>query len=237
MVGVTKDFSLRNRRRDAPHVSRAGREAGFAEKVMVGLATMRGLAMPASSRWSTPMPYGGSPGRSFWRRSRSFSRTKPHDAGLLPPGGDDRKAPVTACATRGAADPRPTRRVFRPVRPRDDRRTRQPLTDASTRTLACTGSVAGVRAGGHGDVRAAARAHDVLVSGKGVTAVPTSLPMLLTIDRPRHDVLRRQLVPHFTTARSAAMELGMREVIGPAIDRMLAARRRRGGRDWPCHFR
>jgi beta-dihydromenaquinone-9 omega-hydroxylase len=74
----------------------------------------------------------------------------------------------------------------------------------------------------HRDVRAAARAQDVLVSGKGVTAVPTSLPMLLTIDRPRHDVLRRQLVPHFTTARSAAMEPGMREVIGPAIDRMLA---------------
>src|SRR5436309_3257068 len=38
----------------------------------------------------------------------------------------------------------------------------------------------------HEHARAAARAHQVLGSGKGVTAVRAELPMLLTLDRPRH---------------------------------------------------
>lgn len=79
----------------------------------------------------------------------------------------------------------------------------------------------------HEDVRAAARAHDVLVSGHGVTAQRAPLPMLLTMDRPRHDNLRRLLTPHFSTARSAALEPGMREVIGNGIEAML----RRPGAD------
>jgi cytochrome P450 len=72
------------------------------------------------------------------------------------------------------------------------------------------------------DVRAAARAHDVLVSGEGVTLVRAPLPMMLTLDRPRHDVLRRLVAPLFTASRSAAMEQGMRELVSSALDRMLA---------------
>jgi cytochrome P450 len=63
------------------------------------------------------------------------------------------------------------------------------------------------------DVYAGARAHDVLVSGRGVTMVRASLPMLLTLDRPRHDDLRRLVAPLFTTSRSAMMEPGMRELV------------------------
>jgi cytochrome P450 len=72
------------------------------------------------------------------------------------------------------------------------------------------------------DVYAGARAHDVLVSGRGVTMVRASLPMLLTLDRPRHDDLRRLVAPLFTASRSAMMESGMREVVSGALDRMLA---------------
>ncbi|HET7736212.1 MAG TPA: cytochrome P450 [Nocardioidaceae bacterium] len=74
---------------------------------------------------------------------------------------------------------------------------------------------------GHRDVREAARAHSILVSGMGVTAAPAALPMLLTSDRPRHDELRRLLTPHFTSARVCALEPAMRDVIGTAIERML----------------
>jgi cytochrome P450 len=78
---------------------------------------------------------------------------------------------------------------------------------------------------GYDDVRAAARAHDVLVSGRGVTRFPAALPMLITLDRPRHGELRRVLAPHFTAKRSTTMEPGMRELAGAAVDRMLAAGR------------
>jgi beta-dihydromenaquinone-9 omega-hydroxylase len=78
---------------------------------------------------------------------------------------------------------------------------------------------------GYDDVRTAARAHDVLVSGRGVTRFPASLPMLITLDRPRHGELRRVLAPHFTAKRSAAMEPGMRDLTDTAVDRMLAAGR------------
>lgn len=75
---------------------------------------------------------------------------------------------------------------------------------------------------GYDDVRAGARAHDVLVSGLGVTVVPASLPMLLTLDRPRHDELRRLLTPAFTARHCAALEPMMRELTRSAIERMLA---------------
>jgi cytochrome P450 len=73
----------------------------------------------------------------------------------------------------------------------------------------------------HHDVRAAVAAPDVLVSGTGVTAQFAPLPMLLTCDRPHHSELRHLLSPHFTAARSGAMEPAMREVAGRAVDRML----------------
>src|SRR3954449_8928979 len=56
---------------------------------------------------------------------------------------------------------------------------------------------------GYDDGRAAARAPHVLVSGGGVAAFPAALPMLITLDRPRHGELRRILAPHFTAKRSA----------------------------------
>lgn len=74
----------------------------------------------------------------------------------------------------------------------------------------------------HRDVRTAARANTTLVSGRGVTAQPAPLPMLLMSDRPRHDELRHLLAPHFTAARAATLEQTMRETIGSAIDTMLA---------------
>ncbi|MGH3968390.1 MAG: hypothetical protein ACRDTV_09835, partial [Mycobacterium sp.] len=51
---------------------------------------------------------------------------------------------------------------------------------------------------GYDDVRAGARANDVLLSGDGVTFLATSMPMLLTLDEPRHGELRRLLTPLFT---------------------------------------
>jgi cytochrome P450 len=74
---------------------------------------------------------------------------------------------------------------------------------------------------GYDDVRAGARAHDMLVSGNGVTMLATSLPMLLTLDEPRHGELRRLLVPLFTARRLAALEPMMRRLTGSAIERML----------------
>lgn len=75
---------------------------------------------------------------------------------------------------------------------------------------------------GYDDVRAAARANDVLLSGDGVTFLATSLPMLLTLDEPRHGELRRLLTPLFTARRLAALEPMMRRLTGAAIERMLA---------------
>lgn len=72
------------------------------------------------------------------------------------------------------------------------------------------------------DVRAATRAHDALVSGGGVTLVPAALPMLLTLDRPRHTQLRRLLASHFTSQRAAASAPVMHAVVGRAVDGMLA---------------
>jgi cytochrome P450 len=71
-------------------------------------------------------------------------------------------------------------------------------------------------------VRAGARAHRALASGKGVSMVRTELPMLLTVDRPRHAELRRLLGPQFTASRSATIEPGMRTLAADAIERMLA---------------
>ncbi len=75
---------------------------------------------------------------------------------------------------------------------------------------------------GYDDVRAAARAHDVLISGGGVTRAPARLPMLITLDRPRHDELRRLVAPLFTAARSTQMQDGIRALVADALDRMVA---------------
>ncbi|MGB2923435.1 MAG: hypothetical protein WA944_03715, partial [Mycobacterium sp.] len=71
------------------------------------------------------------------------------------------------------------------------------------------------------DVRRGARAHDVLISGQGITMLAASLPTLLTLDEPRHGELRRLLTPLFTARRLAALDPMMRQLTGSAIERML----------------
>lgn len=75
---------------------------------------------------------------------------------------------------------------------------------------------------GHDDVRAGARAHDVLSSAQGVTVWPARTPMMLTLDRPEHTRLRRLVAPHFTAAAALRRRPRMEEVAAAAIDRMLA---------------
>ena len=77
----------------------------------------------------------------------------------------------------------------------------------------------------HADVRAAARAHDVLSSAESVTAVRASLPMLLSMDRPEHTRLRRLVAPLFTREAMERRSAAITEVMGAAIDRLLAAGR------------
>lgn len=50
----------------------------------------------------------------------------------------------------------------------------------------------------HADVRAAARADDVMSSAEGVTMGRMDLPVLLTTDRPAHTRMRKQVQPAFT---------------------------------------
>jgi cytochrome P450 len=71
-------------------------------------------------------------------------------------------------------------------------------------------------------VRAAARAHESLISGKGVTMLPASLPMLLTLDRPRHADLRRIIGPHFTTGRAAQLAPRIAALAAARLDRLAA---------------
>jgi beta-dihydromenaquinone-9 omega-hydroxylase len=52
----------------------------------------------------------------------------------------------------------------------------------------------------HADVRAAARADDVMSSAEGVTMGRIELPVLLTSDRPAHTRMRKQVQPAFTRA-------------------------------------
>jgi cytochrome P450 len=52
----------------------------------------------------------------------------------------------------------------------------------------------------HADVRAAARADDVMSSAEGVTMGRVELPVLLTSDRPEHTRMRKQVQPAFTRA-------------------------------------
>lgn len=74
---------------------------------------------------------------------------------------------------------------------------------------------------GYDDVRDAARAHEALVSRDGVTQVRSALPMLLTVDRPRHAELRRMVAPMFTAGNVATLASRMRELVDSALDRML----------------
>jgi cytochrome P450 len=76
---------------------------------------------------------------------------------------------------------------------------------------------------GHDEVRRAARADDRLSSASGVMRIRGGTPMMLTLDRPDHDRLRRLVAKDFTARRMAAMEAVVRATAGPALDRMTAA--------------
>jgi cytochrome P450 len=64
----------------------------------------------------------------------------------------------------------------------------------------------------HADVRAAARADDVMSSAEGVTMGRIELPVLLTSDRPAHTRMRKQVQPAFTR--------GALESWRPMVDRL-----------------
>ena len=64
----------------------------------------------------------------------------------------------------------------------------------------------------HANVRAAARADDVMSSAEGVTMGRVELPVLLTSDRPAHTRMRKQVQPAFTR--------GALESWRPMVDRL-----------------
>jgi cytochrome P450 len=75
----------------------------------------------------------------------------------------------------------------------------------------------------HEHVKAALRANDTLSSAESVTPVRTSMPMLVTMDRPDHTRLRRVVAPYFTHEAVASRTEAIEEVIGAAVDALLAA--------------
>jgi cytochrome P450 len=79
--------------------------------------------------------------------------------------------------------------------------------------------------GRHEDVRAAARAHDVLSSAESVTPARTSLPMMIAIDRPEHTRLRKLVAPHFTGEAMGRRAEAIAEVVRAALDRLIEADR------------
>ncbi len=71
------------------------------------------------------------------------------------------------------------------------------------------------------EVRAAARAHDVLSSGSGVSGIPASLPMMITSDRPRHGELRRMVAPLFTGEAALARRRRAHALAAASIERLI----------------
>ncbi|MHB8692187.1 MAG: cytochrome P450 [Solirubrobacteraceae bacterium] len=72
-------------------------------------------------------------------------------------------------------------------------------------------------------VRAGARAHDVLISGEGVTRFRSPNPMLVSTDRPDHARLRRILARDFTKARIDLLRPQIEQLASDAVGRVLAA--------------
>lgn len=76
---------------------------------------------------------------------------------------------------------------------------------------------------GHEAVREGARASSALSSAGGVSVFPSSLPMMITSDRPQHTRLRRLVAPHFTRASAERLRPRMEEIADGALDELLAA--------------
>ncbi|WP_205695598.1 cytochrome P450 [Conexibacter sp. SYSU D00693] len=74
---------------------------------------------------------------------------------------------------------------------------------------------------GFDEVRAGARAHDVLSSGHGIMCVRAPVPMLVAMDRPDHSRLRRILASDFTKARMDLLRPRIEELATAAVQRVL----------------
>lgn len=76
---------------------------------------------------------------------------------------------------------------------------------------------------GYDEVRAGARAHDVLSSADGITRFRAPVPMLVATDRPDHARLRRILARDFTKERMDAWRPELERLAAEAVARILAA--------------
>jgi beta-dihydromenaquinone-9 omega-hydroxylase len=75
---------------------------------------------------------------------------------------------------------------------------------------------------GYDEVRAASRAHDVFSSAQSVTLYRSSLPMLLTMDRPEHARLRAVVARDFTRDAVAVRRPAIERLASEAFDDLLA---------------
>ncbi|MCW3000470.1 MAG: cytochrome [Solirubrobacterales bacterium] len=76
---------------------------------------------------------------------------------------------------------------------------------------------------GYDEVRAAARAHDVLSSADGITRFRAPVPMLVATDRPDHARLRRILARDFTKDRLELLRPSIEELAARCVDGIVAA--------------
>lgn len=76
---------------------------------------------------------------------------------------------------------------------------------------------------GYDEVRAGARAHDVLSSADGITRFRAPMPMLVATDRPAHARLRRILAKDFTKERMDAWRTALEQLAGRCVDDILRA--------------
>jgi cytochrome P450 len=76
---------------------------------------------------------------------------------------------------------------------------------------------------GYDEVRAAARAHDVLSSADGITRFRAPVPMLVATDRPDHARLRRILARDFTKDRLQLLRPTIEGLTAGCVDTILAA--------------
>lgn len=74
----------------------------------------------------------------------------------------------------------------------------------------------------YADVRAAARADDVLSSADGVTLGRVDLPVLLTTDPPAHTRMRKQVLPGFTRGALESWRPMAEHLAGELVDKLVA---------------
>lgn len=72
------------------------------------------------------------------------------------------------------------------------------------------------------DVKQAARASDILISGEGVTRMRVAPPLLVTMDGKRHTELRRHVLPAFTRAALDSWKVMIDELAIQLVEDVLA---------------